>query len=257
MKDDGSGRKIAVHAIIGGIMSQITGAGFASGAVGAGLNEALINAVKGKDPGTAQIVSAIIGAAAAKVAGGSAAAGASAAAAGTKWNKYEKLPEIIDQLSALNKSEDYKKLGDGEYFIRYAMVDGKKVAVAIDKNGQVSDLEVIRDGGIDRMTLRGNPLTKKGNVYVIDKMDHYGTSNAQKTGELAEKWGDFNGHITSPLTFSDGFQKALADNSVEMVDDLYDMASHPVTTITDIATAIGEILADPTQASDTEPQSIE
>ena len=69
-------------------MSQITGAGFASGAVGAGLNEALINAVKGKAPGTAQTVSAILGAAAAKVAGGSAAAGASAAAAGTKWNYF-------------------------------------------------------------------------------------------------------------------------------------------------------------------------
>ena len=68
MKDDGSGRKIAVHAIIGGIMSQITGAGFASGAVGAGLNEALIKNLKGKDPGTAQIVSAILGATAAKVA---------------------------------------------------------------------------------------------------------------------------------------------------------------------------------------------
>ena len=86
MKDDGSGRKIAVHAIIGGIMSQITGAGFASGAVGVGLNEALIKNLKGKDPGTAQIVSAIIGAAAAKVAGGSSAAGASAAAARKKWN---------------------------------------------------------------------------------------------------------------------------------------------------------------------------
>ena len=204
MKDDGSGRKIAVHAIIGGIMSQITGAGFASGAVAGALNEALINSLKGLDPGTAQIVSAIIGAAAAKVAGGSAAAGASAAATGTKWNKYEKLPEIIDQLSALNKSEDYKKLGDGEYFIRYAMVDGKKVAVAIDKNGQVSDLEVIRDGGIDRMTLHGNPLTKKGNVYVIDKMDHYGELNAQKTGEQAVfKRGDADGHITSLLTFAD------------------------------------------------------
>ena len=47
MKDDGSGRKIAVHAIISGIMSQITGAGFASGAVGAGLNEALIKALDG------------------------------------------------------------------------------------------------------------------------------------------------------------------------------------------------------------------
>ena len=257
LKDDGNGCKIAIHIAIDGIMCAITGSGFASGAVGAGLNEALIRNLKGLDPDTAQIVSGIIGAAAAKAIGGSAAAGASAAAAGTKWNKYEKLPEIIDQLSALNKSEDYKKLGDGEYFIRYAMVDGKKVAVAIDKNGQVSDLEVIRDGGIDRMTLRGNPLTKKGNVYVIDKMDHYGTSNAQKTGEQAEfKWGDFDGHITSPLTFSDGFQKALADNSVEMVDDLYDMASHPVTTITDIATAIGEILADPTQASDTAKEKL-
>ena len=86
MKDDGSGRKIAVHAIIGGIMSQITGAGFASGAIGAGLNEALINNLKGLDPGTAQIVSGIIGVAAAKAIGGNAQAGASAAASGTKWN---------------------------------------------------------------------------------------------------------------------------------------------------------------------------
>ncbi len=89
MKDDGSGRKIAVHAIIGGIMSQITGAGFASGAVGAGLNEALINAVKGLDPGTAQIVSAIVGAAAAKASGGNAAAGC--ICCGSR-NKVELLP---------------------------------------------------------------------------------------------------------------------------------------------------------------------
>ena len=85
-------------------MSQITGAGFASGAVGAGLNEALINAVKGKDPGTAQIVSAIIGAAAAKVAGGSAAAGASAAAAGTKWN----LLRISDYNEMKRRTEEAK-----------------------------------------------------------------------------------------------------------------------------------------------------
>ena len=106
MKDDGSGRKIAVHAIIGGIMSQITGAGFASGAVGAGLNEALITAVKGKDPGTAQIVSAIIGAAAAKVAGGSAAAGASAAATGTKNNfaLLAAVPEVAEVAAVASTS---------------------------------------------------------------------------------------------------------------------------------------------------------
>ncbi len=60
MKDDGSGRKIAIHIAIGGIMSAITGAGFASGAIGAGLNEALINNLKGLDPGTAQIISSIV-----------------------------------------------------------------------------------------------------------------------------------------------------------------------------------------------------
>ena len=86
LKDDGSGRKIAIHIAIGGIMSAITGASFASGAVGAGLNEALIKNLKGLDPGTAQIVSGIIGVAAAKAIGGNAVAGASAAAIGTKWN---------------------------------------------------------------------------------------------------------------------------------------------------------------------------
>ena len=86
LKDDGSGRKTLIHAAIGGLISQLSGAGFALGAIGAGLNEALINNLKGLDPGTAQIVSGIIGAAAAKVVGGNALAGASAAASGTKWN---------------------------------------------------------------------------------------------------------------------------------------------------------------------------
>ena len=108
MKDDGSGRKIAVHAIIGGIMSQITGAGFASGAVGAGLNEALIKNLRGKDPGTAQIVSAIVGAAAAKAAGGNAAAGASAATAGTKWNFLYRWQErqMQEELSKAKTEEE-------------------------------------------------------------------------------------------------------------------------------------------------------
>ena len=141
MKDDGSGRKIAVHAIIGGIMSQITGAGFASGAVGAGLNEALIKNLKGKDPGTAQIVSAIIGAAAAKVAGGSAAAGASAAATGTKWNKYEKLPRIKEQLEHLPEQEIYQSLRDGDYILLYDFEENRySVCIAVNNKGEAWDI---------------------------------------------------------------------------------------------------------------------
>ena len=93
LSDDGSGRKVAVHAIIGGIMSQITGAGFTSGAIGAGVNEAIIGEIKKiKDPGTAQIVSAIVGAAAAKAVSGDASAGATSAASGTKNNACRERP---------------------------------------------------------------------------------------------------------------------------------------------------------------------
>ena len=84
-------------------MSQITGTGFASGAIGAGVNEAIIGEIKKiKDPGTAQIVSAIVGAAAAKAVGGNAGSGATSAASGTKWNyllewQYRRMREELSK----------------------------------------------------------------------------------------------------------------------------------------------------------------
>ena len=141
MKDDGSVGKIAAHAAVAGILSQITGAGFASGAAGAGLNEALINNLKGLDPGTAQLISAIIGAAAAKVAGGNALAGASAAASGTKWNKYEKLPRIKEQLEHLPEQEVYQSLKDGSYILLYDFEENRYiVCVAVNNKGNAWDV---------------------------------------------------------------------------------------------------------------------
>ena len=100
-------------------MSQITGVGFASGAIGAGVNEAVIGEIKKiKDPGTAQIVSAIVGAAAAKAVGGNAGSGASAAASGTKWNWLGKEQySFVSELSSLS-TEDEEKLID--IIARYA-----------------------------------------------------------------------------------------------------------------------------------------
>ena len=59
-------------------MSQITGAGFASGAVGAGLNEALIKSLKAKTLPLPKELVLFIGAAAAKAVNRNAAVGASA-----------------------------------------------------------------------------------------------------------------------------------------------------------------------------------
>ena len=79
-----------LHSIVGGLISQFAGAGFASGAAGAGLNEALINNLKGLDPTIAQIASGVLGAAAAKIVNGDATVGAISTASGTKWNHLGK-----------------------------------------------------------------------------------------------------------------------------------------------------------------------
>ena len=197
LPDDGSGRKVLLHFIVGGLISQFAGAGFASGAAGAGLNEALIKALDGKDPGTAQIISAIIGAAAAKVAGGNALAGASAAASGTKWNKYERLPEIREQLYLLWESGKYETLRYGEYEVRYGEIDGKKVAVAIDNQGKVYDLEVTDNkDGISKFYLNGKLLTEYHSFNITEYQD-YGAEQPKLKTEYKTQFtrGEYNGSI--------------------------------------------------------------
>lgn len=99
--DEESPQKKALHAFVGGIMSQITGSGFKSGAVGAGVNEAVQKELEKRfknQPDMWQWASALIGAAAAKAVGGNAQAGASTAASGTKNNELNGIIEK-EQLS--------------------------------------------------------------------------------------------------------------------------------------------------------------
>ena len=142
-------------------MSQITGADFASGAAGAGFNEALINNLKGLDPTLAQIISGVLGAAAAKAIGGNAKAGASATASGTKWNlmlddharevrqkEYEAFLKNFDEeytqqmsegnpysedevLEALNNLYNYQELADT---VGMTPVASELLSVFLDQN---------------------------------------------------------------------------------------------------------------------------
>ena len=189
LKDDGSGRKIAIHFALGGIMSAITGAGFASGAIGAGLNEALINNLKGLDPGTAQIVSGIIGAAAAKVVGGNALAGASAAASGTKWNKYQKDPRIKEKLQEILKNEKFDDLKENERIIVVKQDEnGNTISVSVDSEGNLKDLDLppeyadaypeIKNGAVIVRRVTLGSATDDGNTFTVS-------------------WGEKDGHISN------------------------------------------------------------
>ena len=238
MKDDGSGRKIAVHAAIGGIMSKITGAGFASGAAGAGLNEALINAIKGQDPGTAQIVSAIVGAAAAKAVGGNAQAGASAAASGTKNNKYQHKPYVKFRLEELLDQKEYQFLQDNEYIVLCSISnDGKKMeGVLVNRKGEVQDFESEINWYPGKYIRIQSPL-KEGDTWDITNYADYEKTDHPKI-PTGKTWkltvGENDGHILQTFGFQDGFLRTLGNNVGELAHGVYDIASHPLETLSSL-----------------------
>ena len=166
LPDNGSGRKVAVHAIIGGIMSQITGTGFASGAIGAGVNEAIIGEIKKiKDPGTAQIVSAIVGAAAAKAVGGNAGSGASAAASGTKNNlnleeAYSYTNEVLSAVQEHRSEIESSVLNEAQYLIN----SGKVILSAMPSDYVVA---VISTGEFIKFTSIACIIDKFGSIYAM------------------------------------------------------------------------------------------
>nr|WP_092074130.1 DUF637 domain-containing protein [Dendrosporobacter quercicolus]NSL47746.1 DUF637 domain-containing protein [Dendrosporobacter quercicolus DSM 1736]SDM78304.1 Possible hemagglutinin [Dendrosporobacter quercicolus] len=120
--EEGSPQKIALHAFVGAVMADLGGGNVLSGAVGAGVNEAIQKELADKfkdDPDLHQWASFIIGSAAASVIGGDATTGGSTAVSGTKnnflsdWQKeqLEKAKadgneEAIAYWTAVDKAQD-------------------------------------------------------------------------------------------------------------------------------------------------------
>ncbi|BAU77048.1 two-partner secretion domain-containing protein [Metapseudomonas furukawaii] len=86
---DGSPQKVAVHAIVGGLLSKATGGDFATGAVAAGANEALVvqlDALVGSDPDLLTMASQLVGLVAAAAVDGDIEKGAWVAKNATQYN---------------------------------------------------------------------------------------------------------------------------------------------------------------------------
>ena len=82
-------QKAALHALVGGIMGELTGSGFLAGASGAAVNKLLSDELKkiaGDDPALYQWLSAALGAVVSDVVADNGQAGSSTAASGTKNN---------------------------------------------------------------------------------------------------------------------------------------------------------------------------
>jgi len=93
---EGSKEKVALHALVGGLMAKLGSGDVLSGATGAGFNEAIQTELsKIQDPAARQWASTFVGAVAAKVITGNAQTGGSTAASGTKNNALDDDPNSL------------------------------------------------------------------------------------------------------------------------------------------------------------------
>ena len=117
---EGSSEKNALHALVGGIMSELTNNGFLAGASGAMINEMIQDKLSDmfKDnPAMHQWASALIGGVVAQVVADDAQVGASTASSGTKNNfltheqELERIAKLdeIDRRTDLTVEEKFKK----------------------------------------------------------------------------------------------------------------------------------------------------
>lgn len=143
---EGSAEKNALHALVGGIMSELTNSGFLAGASGAMINEMIQDKLSDmfKDnPAMHQWASALIGGVVAQVVAADAQVGASTASSGTKNNfltheqELERIAKLdeIDRRTDLTVEEKFKKKEEvNNYYIELSRKQTEQ-GISAEKEG--------------------------------------------------------------------------------------------------------------------------
>ncbi len=124
--DSGSPQKVALHALVGGLLSKAAGNDFATGAAAAGANELLIkqlDALTNSNPDLLVAASQIVGVAAAGLTDGNAQLGADIAKSATSYN-YLLHSEVEEMLAEQARCSDKSCID--EVRARYAVLDEKR-----------------------------------------------------------------------------------------------------------------------------------
>ena len=258
-------QKAALHALVGGIMGELTGSGFLAGASGAAVNEfiqkQLSDAFK-DNPDMHQWASALVGAVVSDVVTGNAQAGASSAVSGTKDNylthkqytdylaelesckgdadKEKEVQQKYEVISALQDKEWLKAHPFEEYAETIKNVDGsisyvsKEQVVGLNTDGSTAYLrpgEVIVIGNEDISKIVDK--IKPGNIIQMPDGKRY---YVQPNGELKEN-ADLGAFMTyQKVSFDKGDVETYRDMYIfgadaKIADDFQDKAGEAVVDI--------------------------
>ena len=211
---DGSTEKLLLHGAIGALTGSMSGGNALSGAVSGSVNEfalAYMEKTKGRNwmdthPDTVQAISTALGAVAGSLTGDRN-TGAYTAQMGTKWNYYEKYPNMKEKIEKYLSSDEYKQQEAGTAHVIY-LDDSTEHGVIITKDsdtgtGRIIDLNSRSGETFSHLNPSGDgirPYDKNVTFKRIDKGNDHPTgvyTFGEQDGTVA------NGHALYPDEIKD------------------------------------------------------
>ena len=146
---EGSTEKLLLHGAIGALTGTMSGGNALAGAVSGSVNEfalAYMEKTKGRDwmdthPDTVQAISTALGAVAGSLTGDRN-TGAYTAQMGTRWNYYEKYPNMKEKIEKYLSSDEYKQQKEGTAHVIY-LDDSTEHGVIVTKDSDTGAGRII------------------------------------------------------------------------------------------------------------------
>lgn len=164
----GGSNEVALHVLVGGIMADLGGGSFVSGAAGSGVSESVRGQLQNLSPELQQWGSALIGAAASSVIGGNAQTGASTAVSGVVNNglMHEQQIKMVSDLS--NAIDKARTTGDTQDIVK-AVLDWSQVNTTNNRNNPGVGEEADKDA--DTITMMSVAAQQLGIQFTYNQND--------------------------------------------------------------------------------------
>ena len=222
---DGSAEKILLHGAFGALMGDMGTGETLAGALSGSIHEYVMGYLnRTKSPewvrnhlDTVEWLSAGLGAVIGKVSDASISSMAGIFLDVTKWNEYQNIRELRDKIERLKASGALNLLRDNEYVVLYAEHNGTTVGVAVDKEENATDVNLIEGPKQRHFQLNeGSSLGSAGEeiqIYTVqDPVEYFHKSRHERrlSNEVSTyEIGQYDGNIYRPGFYEEDVDKLM------------------------------------------------
>lgn len=170
-----------------------------------------------KHPDTVEWLSTGLGAVIGKASDASISGMAGISLDATKWNEYQNIRELRDKIERLKASGALNLLRDNEYVVLYVEHNGTTVGVAVDKEGNATDVNLIEGPKQRHFQLNeGSSLGSAGEeiqIYTVqDPVEYFHKSRHERrlSNEVSTyEIGQYDGNIYRPGFYEEDVDKLI------------------------------------------------